>query len=53
MKIELISVKLDKLIDMAVNDGQKFGDKEVVSKFFEAKFDPKKRKELGELFKPI
>jgi len=51
-KIKLVSLSLDELIDMAVNGGERFGDKEVVDKFFAAKFDPKKREELNELFKP-
>ena len=48
-KIKLMPVSFDELIDIAVN--KEFSEREVVIKFFEAKYDLKKKEELKELFK--
>ncbi len=48
-KVEPFLVSLDELIDVAVN--KNFSEREVVTKFLEAKYDLEKRKELEELFK--
>ena len=52
-KIKLLNLTLDELIDVATNKDTYFAEKEIVSKFIEAKFDPEKKKELEELFKPL
>lgn len=52
-KIKLMPVTLEKLIDIATTSHQDFYEKEVILKFFEAKLNPNKMKELKELFKPI
>jgi ADP-ribose pyrophosphatase len=52
-KIKLFTRTLDELIEMVVKDPGKFTEKEVTLKFLEAKIDPKKKKELEELFKPL
>jgi ADP-ribose pyrophosphatase len=51
-KIKLMPVTLDKLIDIATNGHERFYEKEVQIKFFEAKLDSKKMEELRGLFKP-
>ena len=50
-KIESFHVTLDELIEKATSDD--FSDREVVAQFIQAKFDPKKKEELRELFKPL
>lgn len=50
-KIKLLPLTLDELIDVATNKKTYFAEQEIVCKFLEAKFDPKKKKELEELFK--
>lgn len=52
-KIKLLTVTLDELIDIATTKHESFSEKEVIIKFFEAKLDSSKMKELWELFKPI
>jgi ADP-ribose pyrophosphatase len=52
-KIEFLSLTLDELSDMATSGDSNFSEKEIAEKFFEAKIDSKKKKELEELFKPI
>ena len=52
-KIKLLNLTLDELIEVAINKDTYFAEQEIVSKFFEAKFDPKKKEELKELFKPL
>jgi len=49
-KLKLMPVSFDELIDIAV--GKNFSEREIVTKFIEAKYDPKKKEELKELFKP-
>lgn len=49
-KIKLLPVNFDELVEIAINDN--FSEKEMVTKFFEAKLDSKKMEELKELFKP-
>ena len=51
-KIKLMPVSFEQLVDIATNDHDRFYEKEVILKFFEAKLDPKKMEELKELFKP-
>jgi hypothetical protein len=51
-KIKLFTATLDELIDIATNNHQNFYEKEVIIKFFEAKIDPAKKRELEELFRP-
>lgn len=51
-KIKLLPVTLNKLINIATNECKNFYEKEVIVKFYEAKLNPKKMKELKELFKP-
>jgi len=51
-KIKLLPVTLDELINIPTKKNIYFAEQEIVSKLFEAKLDPKKRKELEELFKP-
>jgi 8-oxo-dGTP pyrophosphatase MutT (NUDIX family) len=50
-KIKLMPVSLDELIEIAID--KKFSEREVASEFLQAKFDPEKKKELVELFKPL
>lgn len=52
-KIKLLNLTLDELIDTATNKNIYFAEQELIAKFIEAKFDPKKKKELKELFKPL
>ena len=52
-KIKLLPVTLEKLIDIATDGHENFYEKEVIVKFFEAKLNPEKMKELRELFKPL
>ncbi len=52
-KIELIFLTVDELIEVATNKDTYFAEREIADKFFEAKFDPEKKKELQELFSPI
>lgn len=49
-KIKLKPVTLDELIEIGGHDN--FYEKEIAFKLFEAKYNPEKRKELEELFKP-
>ncbi len=51
-KIKLTPVTFDELIDIITDEKKNFGDKEMLSRFHEAKYDPKKKAELEELFKP-
>ena len=51
-KIKLIEVTLDELISIATDEKTLFAEQEIVIKFVEAKYDPEKKKELEELFKP-
>lgn len=51
-KIKLLPVTFDELVDIATSDHEKFYEKEVILKFFQAKLDPKRMEELKELFKP-
>jgi len=50
-KIELFTVTLDELIDLASD--KSFSEREIAAQFIEAKFNPKKKEELKELFKPL
>lgn len=50
-KIKLKYYTFKEFVDLATN--QNFSEKEIVFKLFEAKIDPKKKKELKELFKPL
>ena len=52
-KIKLITLTLDELIDIPTKKNIYFAEQEIVLKLMEAKIDPKKKKELEELFKPI
>ena len=52
-KIKLLPVTLDRLIDIATNGDKNFYEKEVIIKFYEARFDPKKMEEIKKLFKPL
>ncbi len=52
-KIKLLPMTLDELIDTATDEKVYFAEKEVIIKFLEAKLDPKKKKELEDLFKPL
>ena len=52
-KIKLLNLTLDELIEVATNKDKFFAEQEIVPKFIEAKFDPKKKEELKELFKPL
>ncbi len=52
-KIKLLPLTLDEVIGVATDKDTYFAEQEIVVKFLEAKFDPKKKKELEELFKPI
>ena len=51
-KIELITLTLDELIDIPTKKNIYFAEQEIMLKLMEAKLDPKKKKELEELFKP-
>lgn len=50
-KIKLLPVEFDELIEIAIE--KNFSEKETAFKFLEAKFDPRKKEELKELFRPI
>jgi ADP-ribose pyrophosphatase len=52
-KIKLMAVTLDELINIITDKNTDFGDKEMLSKFYEAKYDSKKKEELRVLFKPL
>lgn len=52
-KIKLLNLSLDELIDVATSKNIYFAEQEIVSEFVEAKFDPKKKEELKELFKSL
>ncbi len=52
-KIKLLHLTLEELINVATDKDIYFAEQEIVSKFIEAKFDPKKKEELEELFKPL
>ena len=52
-KVKLLPMTLDELINIATNKNIYFAEQEIVFKFLEAKYDPKKKKELEELFKPL
>ncbi len=52
-KINLLPVALGKFADIVTKERASFAGAELFMKFFEAKFDSKKMKELKELFKPI
>lgn len=52
-KIEPLPVTLDELIDMGAREDMNFREQEIVMKLLEAKYNPKKKKELEELFKPL
>lgn len=49
-KIKPLPVSFDELIGMVIS--KNFSEREVIVKFIEAKYDPKKKEELRELFKP-
>jgi ADP-ribose pyrophosphatase len=51
-KIKLLPLTLDELIDIATDEKTYFAEQEIIMKFMEAKYDPEKKKELEELFKP-
>lgn len=51
-KIKLVPVTLDELINLATDKNVYFREQEIVPLLFEAKYNPEKRKELEELFKP-
>ncbi|KKT01193.1 MAG: NUDIX hydrolase [Candidatus Nomurabacteria bacterium GW2011_GWF2_43_8] len=51
-KVKLLPVTLDEFIDMPNHKDIYFAEQDVVFKLLEAKYDPRKRKELEELFKP-
>jgi len=50
-KIKLLPVTFDELTEMAIH--KNFSEREVVTKFYEAKLDPKKYAELKKLFSPL
>jgi len=50
-KITLMPVNFDTFLDVAIEE--KFIEKEMVPKFFEAKINPEKKAQLQELFKPL
>jgi 8-oxo-dGTP pyrophosphatase MutT (NUDIX family) len=50
-KIKLNPVTFDELIEIATS--KSFYERDIAVRFFEAKLDPKKYKELKELFKPL
>ena len=51
-KIKLLPLTLDELINIATDKNVYFAEQEIVFKFWEAKYNLEKRKELEELFKP-
>ena len=51
-KIKLIHLTLDELIEIPGRKDIFFAEQEIMVKLMEAKINPKKRKELEELFKP-
>lgn len=51
-KIKLLPVSFDELMDIATNGHDKFYEKEVIIKFYDAKLNPNKMEELKKLFKP-
>lgn len=53
-KIDLFSMTLDELIEIGADQNSSFADKsiETLYKFIEAKYNPDKKRELEELFKP-
>lgn len=50
-KVEHFPITLDELIEIGIQDN--FYEKEVAIQFMQAKYDPEKKAELRELFKPI
>jgi ADP-ribose pyrophosphatase len=52
-KIKLKPMTLDELINMATNENTYFAEQEVAVKLLKAKYNPQKKKELEELFKPL
>lgn len=52
-KVEPLPVTLDELIDMQSLGYINFREQEIVIKLLEAKYNPEKKKELEELFKPL
>ena len=50
-KIELKPLTLDEFIELGANE--RFSEKEIVFRLFEAKYNSAKKKELEELFKPF
>lgn len=52
-KIKLFQVTLDELIDLTVNRKKAFSEQEIVTKLLEAKYNPEKKKELEEFFRPL
>lgn len=52
-KIESLPVSLDEFINIGISGGMNFREQEIVLKLFEAKYNPEKKKELEELFKPL
>lgn len=51
-KIKLLPLTLDELINIATDKNIYFAEQEIVFKFWEAKYNSAKRKELEQLFKP-
>lgn len=51
-KIKLVEMTLDELINVPLRKDIHFNEKELFVKFLEAKYNPERRKELEELFKP-
>lgn len=51
-KIKLLPKTLDELIDLATDKHVYFREQEIMPMLLEAKYNPAKRKELEELFKP-
>lgn len=49
-RITLRPVSIDEFVE--IGTGDKFAEKEIVSKLYEAKLDPKKREEIEKLFNP-
>lgn len=52
-KVEPFPVTLNELIDMQFLEHINSREQEIVLKLFEAKYNPEKKKELEELFKPL
>lgn len=52
-KIKSLTVTLDEFIDMGAHEDMNFREQEVFMKLLEAKYNPQKKKELEELFKPL